>query len=378
MNTRTPLITSALLAASLFSVVAHAALPSYTFTALGVQGGRDSEGMAINASGQVAGYSVTTGSAITPAIVWNGTTATQLSTLGGPWSYAYAINASGQVAGNSFITPMVGGSYTSNEPTHAVVWNGTITTDLGTLGGTQSYAYAINASGQVAGKSYTAGNAATHAVVWNGTTATDLGTLGGTYSEASAINASGQVAGRASTTGNMAYHAVVWNGTAITDLGTLGGTYSNAAAINDLGQVVGTSNSHATVWNGTIATDLGTLGGTSSSARAINASGQIVGYSYTTGDAATHAVVWNGTTAIDLNSFLDASTVSAGWVLNYARGINDNGWIVGEASNSLLGIGSQAFLLSVSSVPEPEAYGMMFVGLGMLGFMARRRKNDQA
>jgi len=31
-----------------------------------------------------------------------------------------------------------------------------------------------------------------------------------------------------------------------------------------------------------------------------------------------------------------------------------------------------------SAVPEPETYGMLLVGLGMIGFMARRRKNNQA
>jgi hypothetical protein len=31
----------------------------------------------------------------------------------------------------------------------------------------------------------------------------------------------------------------------------------------------------------------------------------------------------------DLNSFLDASAVSASWVLMRANSINDNGWIAG-------------------------------------------------
>jgi probable HAF family extracellular repeat protein len=44
--------------------------------------------------------------------------------------------------------------------------------DLGTLGGTYSYGYGINASGQIAGTASTGGNAADG-------TMTDLGTLGG-------------------------------------------------------------------------------------------------------------------------------------------------------------------------------------------------------
>jgi probable HAF family extracellular repeat protein len=173
----------------------------------------------------------------------------------------------------------------------------------------------------------------------------------------------------------------VWNGATATDLGTLGGTESYAAAINTAGQVAGYAYTdsgayHATVWNGTTATDLGTLGGTHSEARAINTAGQVAGYAYTANNAAQHATVWNGTTATDLNSFLDASTVSAGWVLYQATGINDNGWIVGNAYNSRL-FENHAFLLSVTAVPEAETYAMMLAGLGLMGFVARRRKNTQ-
>ena len=52
-------------------------------------------------------------------------------------------------------------------------------TDLGTLGGSISYAYGINDSGQVAGWSYLAGNSAWHAFLYDGTVMKDLGTLGG-------------------------------------------------------------------------------------------------------------------------------------------------------------------------------------------------------
>jgi hypothetical protein len=33
---------------------------------------------------------------------------------------------------------------------------------------------------------------------------------------------------------------------------------------------------------------------------------------------------------------------------------------------------------SVATVPEPETYGMLFGGLGLMGFMTRRRKNEKA
>lgn len=370
----TPLIASGLLAASLFSGATHAALPSYTFTALGTLGGTSSNASAINASGQVVGTAYTTGDATYHAVLWNGTTATDLGTLGGTYSAATGINASGQVVGWA----QTGGSYQ-----HAVLWNGTTATDLNTFsGGAYSAAFGINAFGQVAGYARSPSDASVHATLWTGNFATNLSTLGGADGHATAINASSLVG--YSDTGFGTRHATLWNSTTATNLGTLGGNNSYATAINATGHVVGYSDiddlnyfgnpyQHAFLWNGTVISDLGTLGGTYSQANAINASGQVVGISGTTGDASTHAFLWDGTTIIDLNSLLDASAVSAGWVLESASGINDNGWIVGQALNTVSGEG-RAYLLSVVAVPEPEAYAMMLAGLGLVCTMAQRRK----
>jgi hypothetical protein len=76
---------------------------------------------------------------------------------------------------------------------------------------------------------------------------------------------------------------------------------------------------------------------------------------------------------LDLNSFLDKDTVKAGWILYDALGINNNGWIVGNARNSITGA-QRAFLLEANAIPEPNTYAMVLAGLGMIGFTTHRRK----
>jgi probable HAF family extracellular repeat protein len=68
--------------------------------------------------------------------------------------------------------------------------------DLGTLGGDDSRAYAINTFGQVVGYSQTSSGGPEHAFVWDTSHGMqDLGALEGPNSEATAINDAGQVSG---------------------------------------------------------------------------------------------------------------------------------------------------------------------------------------
>jgi probable HAF family extracellular repeat protein len=85
--------------------------------------------------------------------------------------------------------------------------------DLGSFGGPNSEAKAVNDRGQVVGGSDTtlscsSCNPIRHAFVWENGKLTDLGTLGGS-SEAVAINARGWIIGWSETTSG-AVHAVLW------------------------------------------------------------------------------------------------------------------------------------------------------------------------
>lgn len=353
---------------------------NYTFIDLGeTLGGNESVAFAVNNAGLVTGSTSNFAANTSTAVLWNGGDVTYLGTLGGTGGFGYAINDAGVVVGYAFTA--------NNTSYHATQWNGMTATDLGTLGGTNSQAMAINNAGLVVGSSTTDNNNYFHATVWNGATATDLGTLGGNTSQATAINDAGLVVGYASTTVNTTFrHASLWNRSGVVDLGTLGGDYSEATAINDAGQVVGFANlagnaiGHATLWNGATVTDLGTLGGVNSVATDINNAGQVVGYSNILNDGGVfnfpadfhHAALWQDSSVTDLNSFLDADTVSAGWVLTEALGINDNGWIVGSATNSVLGIYSHAFLLKpLVSIPLPATVWLFCFGLIGLTVLTR-------
>ncbi len=119
--------------------------------------------------------------------------------LGSDFSSGNGINNQDQVVGSSTIGAVDG----NGDPTgqyHAFLWNNGTLTDLGTLGGMNSGANAINDSGQIVGNANLA-SGDTHACLWQNGTITDLNTLLGNgnsqwlLTDADRINASGQIFG---------------------------------------------------------------------------------------------------------------------------------------------------------------------------------------
>jgi autotransporter-associated beta strand protein/probable HAF family extracellular repeat protein len=115
-------------------------------------------------------------------------------------------------------------------------------TQLGTLGGTNSRATAVNNSGQVVGYSDITGNGSYQAFSYtSGGGMVNLGTPGGAYSRATDINASGQIVGYGSNGAETGNEGFVYAGGT---LSVLAGT-NNANAINDAGQIAGAAGNTA-------------------------------------------------------------------------------------------------------------------------------------
>ena len=279
---------------------------------------------AINGTGEIAGWCYTLPNDYPHAFSYSDGTMRDLGTLGGnpqaQDSFAFGINDGGQI---------VGASWDSGGNTRAFLDSNGTMQDLATLGGTTAGATAVNGGGDVVGSSTTTdgSNEPSHAFLYSGGTMQDLGTLGGPYSAANAINNSGQVVGWASYGNYYGGHAFLYSGGTMHDIGTLGsGAYSSAYGINDSGQVVGTSyiNSgnieHAFLYGSGTMQDLTPAGSTGSEAWAINNASQVVG------DADGGAFIYSGGTTTYLNSLINPAL---GLVLETARAINDQGWIVG-------------------------------------------------
>jgi probable HAF family extracellular repeat protein len=352
-----------------------AAATLYQVTDLGI-----SAGLGLNNIGEVTGWNE--GSFNTYAVLYSNGHITNLGTLGGLNSYGRAINNNGQVTGLSDT-----GSGTAQ---HAFLYGTGGMINAGSLTGSPnsfSTGNGTNDDGQVTGVSETSAGFM-HAFLYSNGQMMDLGTLPGRDNIiGSGINNHGQVAGYSFNTASDP-HAFVFSHGQFMDLGTLGGSWSEAYAINDAGQVTGTAQTpagepasvgHAFLYSNGQMTDLGTLGGLYSLGFGINNSGQIVGQAATS-DGVLDAFLYSGGKMSDLNDLVDLSGTGFGKLYG-ATAINDSGQILAGACatpSNCDGLGHTVLLTPVPEPATPTLTGLALLVLaanvGFSGSLTGRRK----
>lgn len=222
--------------------------------ALPTLGGTNGNATGINNRGQAVGFtenSTHDPSCVSPqvldweAVIWGPSRGEvrELPPFTGDFvGAAAAINDEGQAVGGSGPTC---GSGPGADFVHAVLWQNSSVTDLGSLGGTtNNLAWDINNQGQIVGQSDLPGDATGHGFLWESGKMRDLGVLpGDVFSVAGEINNRGQVLGNScDQSGNC--RVFLWQDGAMTDLNTLIPRNSslylfNAGDINDRGEIDG-------------------------------------------------------------------------------------------------------------------------------------------
>ena len=320
---------------------------------------------------------------------------------------AFDLNDRGQVVGAAYVNTPFGVKY------HAFLTgeNGVGLIDIGKqINAGNSAAYAVNHLGQVTGafNMGAAGSGEAYISSANGLGYTPL-FASGSFSRGSDINDAGQVTGFNSLQGTQKAFVTGGNGTAPVVLGNGWGV-----SINQPGQVVAASNNAmfadagsstlvslgfeslpggasskgvdaindnalAVGWVGALhyafvydikthtkVADIGNIGSpiVADDGMDINNAGIVVGRDSSSGNA--QAFIWglNGAVKQNLNDLVSLPT---GVYLTSARGINDLGQIVANASDG------KAYLLS--PVPEPSTGLLMVAGVVGIGIACQKRKS---
>lgn len=209
----------------------------------------------------------------------------------------------------------------------AFLRSGGLRYDIGTFGGRESIAAAINDAGWVTGSAQTAGNQWRAYRFHKNSGLRQLDTLGGQSSTGTAINEHGHVVGHADTYDG-SYHAFVDAGITMLDLGTFGGKNSYALGINKHGAVVGAADRangfrQAFVYKPGIGkVEIPGVGERHSVATGINDHGMVVG-TMQMKNHTWHAFSYDGVRTVDLGA-------RAGNGSSVATAVNNRGDIVGN------------------------------------------------
>lgn len=340
---------------------------------------------ALSSNGYVAGTAYQTIGQ--DAFVYTGGTTplATLSPLGGILANGGGINSSGNA---------VGISTTNTSQTPVFYWDGTSMHNVGTLGSSALLPVFINNNGQIAGNS----NASQAFFAANYQSALQAITLGGSGSTATGMNSSGQVVGQSSTSSSPTQVAFIYTpGTGAQNIGTQWSginTYygaSDALAVNDYGVAAGqayvsATNYHAVIFSQVsgnyVMTDLGTLnnGAGNSTATAINNNGWVVGTA-TNSTGGTDPFLYLNGQMIDLNSpqFLAGTGFSS---LISVTGINNSGEIIGQGITTG-GVKDGYVLLyqditTASATPEPSTLVLAMLGLLPCAPFVRNRMQSAA
>lgn len=341
-------------------------------TDLGALPGNNSSAVfEVNGSGTGVGMSETpvtdpyTGWPADNAVMFKNGRVINLGTLpGGYESQANDINNLGQVSGfASNGTPDPYSFFGWGTQARSFLWQGGVMRDIGTLGGPDAVSTTLNAAGQITGQSYTSStaNPATgiptlDPFLWAGGHMRDLGTLGGTISFANWLNNAGEVAGTSDLAGDQTIHPFLWNGSKMIDLGTLGGPNGSANWVSDSGAVTGSADlpdgtHHAYLWQAGHMRDLPPVeGAPCSNGNAVNDGGAVVGNITNCHGDELAAMLWANGRAYDLNTLIAPSALH----LFEADYINGQGQIVGRG---VLPNGDQHVFLLIRNptVPLPAA-----------------------
>jgi probable HAF family extracellular repeat protein len=322
-------------ALALISGTAWAQSPTYSVTDLGVLAGAQmSTAQGLNDQGQAVGTSSNENGEFGIATLFTGGQAISLGTLGpSDDTIAESINGSGQITGYSYDT--------NTEISNAFLYSGGTLIDINNAslfpGGSDGTW--INGSGQVCGYGWPANSTYTHAFLYTGGMMTDLGTLGGNESVAEAIDNTGQVVGQ-STAADGTTHAFLYANGKMQDLGIpTGYNASSAIAVSASGLILGelgvTSGIDVAIYSNGSWTDIGS----GIQPTAINNSRQVVGWTTIPGiysgpkSKRRHAqdvgVVSANGTFTNLNTLI---APNSGFTILNAEAINDSGQILCDAT----------------------------------------------
>jgi|GEM_PF-2762559 len=332
-----------------------AAQTKYTVKDIGTLGGVFSWAHSINDSGEVAGETATsTNPTKEIAFLYRNGAMTNLETLSmDDRSRAFGINN---------LSKVVGSSYTYDFDQKAFLYQNGAMISLEILEcwdeSCFSYASGINDFDNIVGTSTSSDGR--KAFLYQNNVMTSLGTLGGPESFAYAINNLNEIVGAAEDPSELPKPFLYKNGM-MTELIMPAGFNSGAATgINDNGIIIGNlggSFLKGFVYQNGVMSELGTLGGSWCEAKGINNSGEIVGWSKNS-LGSDRAFLYKNGIITDLNSLIDSSS---GWLLSRADDINNRGEIVGYGSHN--GFGHGFILIPNSlSVSKPLAGELWIAG----------------